>query len=266
MRYNIYAENMNREILQEHGESPAIGRIGKSGSCFCKGGVIMNIYDFVIRISLALVLGFCIGLERQLTGHLAGIRINILICLGSSFFTLFPMLFDSDQVFRVGAAIISGVGFLCSGVIFKNGGSVKGINTAATLWCTAAIGILSSTGRYLIAVIATAVLILSNIISRPLAQKIHPLINNDETEKQYRISVTCMESAEHAIRKLLIGCNSCKTLYLVRLESGDVCGDKIEIFAEYNSVGKAKNHVLESIVGKVLENPAVVRASWGILE
>ena len=72
--------------------------------------------DFVLRISLSLALGFLIGLERQLTGHPAGIRINVLICMGTSFFTLFPMLYGSDQVFRVGGSIISAVGFLCSGV------------------------------------------------------------------------------------------------------------------------------------------------------
>lgn len=82
--------------------------------------------DFVIRISLSMLLGFLIGLERQLTGHPAGIRINVLICMGTSFFTLFPMLYGSDQVFRVGSSIISGVGFLCSGVIFKDSGTVRG--------------------------------------------------------------------------------------------------------------------------------------------
>lgn len=82
--------------------------------------------EFVIRIFLSMLLGFLIGLERQLTGHPAGIRINVLICIGTSFFTLFPMLYGSDQVFRVGSSIISGVGFLCSGVIFKDSGTVRG--------------------------------------------------------------------------------------------------------------------------------------------
>lgn len=98
--------------------------------------------DFILRIALSLTLGFLIGLERQLTGHPAGIRINVLICMGTSFFTLFPMLYGSDQVFRVGSSIISGVGFLCSGVIFKDRGTVRGMNTVATLWCTAPLEFL----------------------------------------------------------------------------------------------------------------------------
>ena len=81
------------------------------------------------------------------------------------------MLYGSDQVFRVGSSIISGVGFLCSGVIFKDSGSVRGMNTAATLWCTAAIGILASTRMYAMAVTAAVLLIGSNLILRPLARR-----------------------------------------------------------------------------------------------
>ncbi len=221
--------------------------------------------DFVLRISLSLILGFLIGLERQLTGHPAGIRINVLICMGTSFFTLFPMIYGSDQVFRVGASIISGVGFLCSGVIFKDSGSVRGMNTAATLWCAAAIGILASTGMYAMAVSAAGILIASNLILRPLSKKLNPITMGDESEKQYRISVTCQEAAEQEIRLLLINGNHCRTLYLNNLESGDVVGDKVEIVAEYCSSGKAKNNVLEGIVGEILVIPEVVSAGWEVL-
>ena len=204
--------------------------------------------DFILRISLSLVLGFLIGLERQLTGHPAGIRINVLICMGTSFFTLFPMLYGSDQVFRVGSSIISGVGFLCSGVIFKDSGTVRGMNTAATLWCTAAIGILASTGMYAMAITAAGILIASNSILRPLARKMNPITAGDEFEKQYRISVICQEA-----------------LFLNNLESGDVVGDKVEIIAKYCSVGKTKNNVLEGIVGQALAIPEVVSAGWEVL-
>ena len=221
--------------------------------------------EFVIRIFLSMLLGFLIGLERQLTGHPAGIRINVLICIGTSFFTLFPKLYGSDQVFRVGSSIISGVGFLCSGVIFKDSGTVRGMNTAATLWCTAAIGILASTGMYAIAVTAAGILIASNLILRPLARKLNPIAAGDESEKQYRISVTCQEDAEQEIRLLLINCNPCKTLYLNNLESGGVVGDKVEIVAEYCSLGKPKNLVLEGIVGQALALPTVVSAGWEVL-
>lgn len=225
----------------------------------------MTYMDFFMRISLSLILGFLIGLERQLTGHSAGIRINVLICMGTSFFTLFPMLYGSDQVFRVGSSIISGIGFLCSGVIFKDSASVRGMNTAATLWCTAAIGILASTGMFIPAISAAAILIVSNLIFRPLVRKINPITTGDESEKQYRLSVICQEDVEQEIRLLLINSNSCKTLFLNNLKSGDVIGDKVEIIAEYCSVGKPKNHVLEGITSRILTFQKVISAGWEVL-
>ena len=225
----------------------------------------MSYIEFTLRILLSLVLGFAIGLERQSTGHVAGIRINVLICMGTCFFTLFPMFYGSDQVFRVGSSIISGVGFLCSGVIFKENGSVRGMNTAATLWCTAAIGVLSSTDNHGLAIIATMILILSNLSLRPLAKKISPIVLSEESEKKYQISITCLDEAEPEIRQLIINANNSKTLFLTNLESGDVVGNKTEVIAEYSSVGKPKNHVLEDIIGKALKNSKVISAGWEIL-
>ena len=225
----------------------------------------MDYTDFIFRIVLSLILGLAIGLERQLTGHPAGIRINVLICMGTCFFTLFPMLYGSQEVFRVGSSIISGVGFLCSGVIFKGDGVVRGMNTAATLWCTAAIGILASTNETLLALGATIILISSNLILRPIARRIRPLDFNEENERKYKISITCQEVAEPEIRQLLINSNSCKTLFLTNLESGDVVGDKVEVVAEFASMGKPKNDILEGIVGQALHNPLVVSAGWEII-
>ena len=226
----------------------------------------MSCVDFIQRVLFSVALGFLIGLERQLTGHPAGIRINVLICIGTSLFTLFPQLYGSDQVFRVASSIISGVGFLCSGVIFKDNGSVRGMNTAATLWCTAAIGVLASTGMYLTAAAASAVLILSNLLLRPLALKIGPIFPRDEAEIQYRISVLCAEDAEPKIRSMLISINSSNTMFLSNLESGDVVGDQVEIVAEFTSMGTPKHHILEEIVSSILANPEVVRAGWEVLQ
>lgn len=225
----------------------------------------MNWIDFIMRILLSILLGFLIGLERQITGHTAGIRINILISMGSCLFLMFPIMFGSDEVFRIASYIVSGVGFLCSGVIFKDGGTVRGLNTAATLWCTAAIGVLASSGNYLFSAAATGALILSNLLFRPLAQKVKPITSWEENEKLYRISITCRETKETDLRALLINGNTCKTLYLNHLDSGDVIGDKVEVIAEYCSVGSPKNHILEGIVLQALQMPDVISAGWEVL-
>ena len=226
----------------------------------------MDLEMFISRIILAMILGFAIGLERQLTGHLAGIRINVLICLGTCFFTLFPTMLGSDQVFRIGSSIITGVGFLCSGVIFKDSGVVRGINTAATLWCTAAIGLLSSTSNPLLAISATLILIGSNVILRPLARHIKPIGQGEDNEEVYRICVTCLEDAELEIRGLIINSNQCKSLFMSNLKSGDVVGDKVEVVAEFCAMGKTRRHNMEDIVSKVLENDKVVSAGWEVVK
>ena len=221
--------------------------------------------EFILRIGMSLLLGLFIGMERQFTGHLAGVRINVLISMGSCLFVLFPMLYGSPEVFRMASYIITGVGFLCSGVIFKDQASVRGMNTAATLWCTAAVGMLASTGMFRFAVSAAFILIGSNLVLRPIANRIRPLAMSEEIEKQYRISVTCRDAVENEIRALLICQELPKSLYLNNLESSDINGERVEIYAEYRSCGKPKDHVLEGIVRRALENPAVLGAGWEVL-
>lgn len=225
----------------------------------------MNWMDFVLRILLSVALGFLIGLERQITGHAGGIRINVLISMGACLFLLFPLIYGSGEVFHLASYIVSGVGFLCSGVIFKDGGMVRGLNTAATLWCTAAIGVLSGSGNCLFAAVATGILIVSNLLFRPLAMRIKPITGWEENEKTYRISVTCRETLETEIRALFIQGSACKTLRLNQLDSGEAIGDKVEIVAEYCSVGSAPNSVLENIVKRTLKFPDVISAGWEVL-
>ena len=225
----------------------------------------MSCIAFASRIALSLMLGFLIGLERQLTGHPAGIRINLLICMGACFFAMFPMIRNSDQVFRVGSAVISGVGFLCSGVIFKENGVVRGMNTAATLWCSAAIGLLATAESPVWAIISTTVLILSNLILRPIARRISFERGSENQDKEYKISVVCLDPAEPEIRQMLINTKICKTLFLVNLESGDIVGGKTEVTAKFCSVGNTKNHPIEVMVSRLLENPKVMSAGWEVI-
>jgi len=221
-----------------------------------------GILDFTMRISLAVFLGFCIGLERQITGHPAGIRINVLICLGACMFLQFPMILGSDDIQRIASYIVSGVGFLCSGVIFKEGGNVRGLNTAATLWCTAAIGVLTSSGKYIFAVLAAGVLILVNLIFRPLSRKIYPIVGNEENERNYKVSIICTEEKEQIVRSLLIHGNHHKKLFLTNLESKNTVKGQAEIKAEMSYYGRKGTEVIERIVCILLETVGVESAGW----
>ena len=109
-----------------------------------------------INLAVALGLSAVIGFERQWRNRLAGLRTNTLVALGAATFVIFSSLVPGDgSPTRVAAQVVSGIGFLGAGLIFREGMSVRGLNTAATLWCSAAIGILAGAGYLLYATVAT---------------------------------------------------------------------------------------------------------------
>ena len=225
----------------------------------------MELIDFASRIIVALLLGMFIGFERQITGHPAGIRTNMLICLGACMFLLFPMIMGSDDIQRVASYIVSGVGFLCSGVIFKENGTVKGLNTAATLWCTAAIGVLTSSGMFSYAFISTFVLIMANILFRPLSQKISPLEEFNEEESFYKITVICREAKELEIRSLILKETKDTKLALTELDTDDLGNKKVKIEATYRFNGKRTDDTIESIISKLTLNNGIKKVGWEIV-
>src|ERR1044072_6911532 len=112
----------------------------------------------LLRLSVAAALGGSIGLERELRERQAGLRTHLVVCVGSALFTLVSAYaFISPKVdpTRIAAQIVSGIGFLGAGAIIRQGLSVRGLTTAATLWLVAAIGMASGAGYYDAAVIAT---------------------------------------------------------------------------------------------------------------
>ncbi|MEJ2702423.1 MAG: MgtC/SapB family protein [Sedimentisphaerales bacterium] len=111
---------------------------------------------------LAAVFGAAIGFERELSGKAAGLRTNLLICLGATVFTIISqeMAKNADgSVTRIAAQIVTGVGFLGAGAIIQDRGGVHGLTTAATIWLVASIGMACGARFYLLATIATAITI-----------------------------------------------------------------------------------------------------------
>jgi putative Mg2+ transporter-C (MgtC) family protein len=124
------------------------------------------------RLALAAALGGAIGFERELRDREAGLRTHLLVCLGSALFTIVSaygfreFLTSGDQVIRadptrIAAQIVTGIGFLGAGAIIRQGISVRGLTTAATLWVSAAIGIAAGAGYYSGAVMATVVTLIA---------------------------------------------------------------------------------------------------------
>ena len=126
----------------------------------------MDLNIFIIRISICFVLSIIVGLERQYRHGPVGLRTNVLVALGAFLFNYATYSFLKHDESRIASAIVSGIGFLGAGMIIKDGKSIWGLNTAATLWCVAAIGLLTSVGMIWEAVIGTCFVLLSNIVLR----------------------------------------------------------------------------------------------------
>lgn len=224
----------------------------------------MNILDFSMRIGLAVALGFLIGTERELTGHRVGIRTNVLVCMGACMFTLFSQLVGAADLTRIAAQVVTGIGFLCSGIILKEGLSVRGLNTAATIWCTAAVGVITASGHALFAVIAVAFLIFSNIFFRFVAGKIQPMVSVSE-DSVYLVSVSCREEDEFSIRSAIIKNLKTSKVLLTNLESADVIGNKVEIEATIHVKGRRQDEYIERLTAKIALAKGVNKVGWEIL-
>ena len=159
---------------------------------------------FIIGIFVAIVCGSIIGLERELTGHKGSIKVDVLICLGSFTFCMTEVFF-ADTAFRISANIVTGVGFLCSGFIFKDGLNVNGLSTAATLWCSAGVGILTAKGRFLESLIISVFLFALNLIFSKVSDAIKPLKAFDDNKKDvsFVYNIVCMENSVSKVKTII---------------------------------------------------------------
>lgn len=161
--------------------------------------------QYAISLFSAVVLGFALGLERELTNKQAGLRTHIFVCLGSCVFTLlsihgFPTFALDDNVIinqatgvrdtaRIAAQIVTGIGFIGAGTVMKNGSSVHGLTTASTLWIAAGIGMACGAGKYDIAIVATILSVLVLICIKWIERNV--LSKRKIKNKRLRLSLKC---------------------------------------------------------------------------
>src|SRR5271169_1896721 len=147
------------------------------------------------RLLLALILGACVGAERQWRQRAAGLRTNTLVCFGAAAFVDLGLTISPGTT-QVVAYVVSGVGFLGAGAIMKDGGSVRGLNTAATLWCSAAVGAWAGAGEVGDAVSVAVLVIAINLVLRPLSRYIdRRSLAVLDTHTVYRLRLSC--ESEH---------------------------------------------------------------------
>ena len=144
--------------------------------------------DIVFRIFVALLLGATIGIEREYRGHAAGVRTLAMVSVGSCVFTAVGVFIFPGHVTdptRIAAQVVTGVGFLGAGAIFRAEDGVKGLTTAATVWVVAALGMAVGFSLYLVAAVGAIIVLVGLILVRPLEIRFlrppnHPMRRRDD--------------------------------------------------------------------------------------
>lgn len=177
-----------------------------------------NEFTILIRLLSAVILGFIIGLEREMTNKYAGLRTNILVCVGACVFTMlsiygFPTYADGDNVLidhatgirdtsRVAAQVVTGIGFIGGGTVLRHGATVFGITTAATLWIAASIGMACGTGMFGLAVTATILSIIVLISVRFFEKDV--LVCSTKNLKRLKVELKCQKVSSNEIYNFLV--------------------------------------------------------------
>ena len=219
-----------------------------------------------INMGVALVCGAVIGSERQVRQRMAGLRTNALVALGAAGFVIFSQLFAAEvSPTRVAAQVVSGIGFLGAGIIFRDGFNVHGLNTAATLWCSAAVGLMAGVSAWPFAIVLTAMVVFINLGLRPLValMKRHTRAGVPVT-RVFRISLACSPEGEGATRALLLRTLSLGGLHLTEITSA-AQGSLTELVALVTGEGSTAT-ALETIIQRLAAEPAVLRLTWSAVE
>ncbi len=227
----------------------------------------MHIGTFIGHITVAFLLGTAIGIERQWHQPRAGLRTNALVAVGSALFAslAFLMIGESSPT-RMAAQIVSGIGFLGAGIILREGNHVRGLNTAATVWCSAAIGTLCGSGFPVQATCGTIAVLLVHLILRPLSLKISAKTTNDlsELETNYSLKIICSKNAGEHVRALLMNSILRTSCTLKSLSSKDLPdSEQLQILSEIFAPGR-QDRLLETIVSELGIDSTVDTIGWTI--
>ena len=229
----------------------------------------MSWLEVVLRLEVALACGALIGIERQYRQHSAGLRTSALVATGSALFVLVATLTPGDtSPLRVAAQVVSGVGFLCAGVIIRDGLNIRGLNTAGTLWCASGVGVLAGSGYYLVAALGAVIVLLANLLLRPLAQIINRQSKasgeTGEMSIHYVVRAVCLSQQENHIRSLLLQGVSGNDLTLQALQSADTRDPtRVEVRADLLADGR-KDALLEQVVAHLSLEESISSVRWEV--
>lgn len=228
---------------------------------------LIAMQSIMFNLGVALLLGSAIGLERQLKQRHSGLVTHGLVALGAAAYCSLPEAFGFQADLRMGSQVVTGIGFLGAGLIIKDGASIKGLSTAATVWSTGAVGVLTGYGLWFLAV-ETAFFIVCLNISLP---RIATLVDRysfivPETEQFYLVKFRCPAESEIAVRALLIQSLDLKKLRFHAIKSQLIEGsNEIEIDATLFA-GKEDDRLVEAFVTQLSLRLSIISSSWVKLE
>ncbi|WP_028225456.1 MgtC/SapB family protein [Paraburkholderia ferrariae] len=222
--------------------------------------------EFVLRLLMAFACGVAIGLERQIRQRTAGLRTIVLVATGACLFVTLGVLTGngSSGITQIAAYVVSGVGFLGGGVIMRDKGSIQGINTAATLWCSAAVGVLSGAGHYGPAAAGTVAVLIINTALRELSRVINATpVSAADLVREYVLTVVCREEDEIHIRTVLSNSMYSTPLSFQSLTSEDVPGEsqRLRVTATVRMHPKFQSK-LELMASRLSMEKGVSSVSW----
>jgi putative Mg2+ transporter-C (MgtC) family protein len=223
----------------------------------------LSVADFALRLAVGVGCGALIGLERQWRARRAGLRTNALVAGGATLFVLYAAATPDSSPTRVASYVVSGIGFLGGGVILREGVNVRGLNTAATLWCSAAIGVLAGSGNLVFALIGTGTVIGIHLFGRPLGR----LIDRDNTDEEdeslqpYLVQVVCRPKHEKYSRAQIIQHAHSNDITLRGIRTGHAGDDEITLTAHLLMDGDAPAR-LERLVADLSLQPGVRAVQW----
>jgi putative Mg2+ transporter-C (MgtC) family protein len=227
-----------------------------------------QIYDFLdtlASLTTAFVLGTLIGAERQYRLRTAGLRTNVLVAVSAAAFVDLAMhLAAADGAVRVIAYVVSGIGFLGAGVIMKEGMNVRGLNTAATLWGSAAVGCCAGADMIAQAAALTVFVLAGNTLLRPLVNAINrsPL-DERASEATYEFRLTVDAASMDAVRELLVEKLEAAKYPVSDVNVIDRAEGIVEIVATLVSTAvEAKE--LDAVAADLARRPGVRHATWDV--
>jgi putative Mg2+ transporter-C (MgtC) family protein len=218
-----------------------------------------------LALLTAFLLGGAIGFERQWRQRTAGLRTNVLVAVGAAAFVdLGLRVAGADGGVRVIAYVVSGIGFLGAGVIMKEGAQVRGINTAATLWASAAVGSFAGSAQYGEAALVAAFVLAGNTMLRPVANYINRKpISPEATEALYRVHVTCRPENVADARDLLADELEARRYPIREIETVSDHEDLIELAATLVPT-TANPADLDAATQRLERRDAIESATWTV--